>query len=414
MRLRSVRLLRYGVPLAALLLPAVACGLADAGNGPSTPAAAVADGPLHLATTAGLAAVDARSGAVAYEAPGAVASADGSVVARSVVRPDGSTRVVWLDPVDGRRTAVARVDEPAAIRVVAPDGRVALGPPDIPLGGIVRPVARSATALTVAAPDGIVRTYRLDGSIEPEAFSTDGDSLFVLGFTPAENPTEYQVNKLDLATGEIDGVYGQDSPDERQERMGGTARTQVWDAEGGVVYTLYSQEVDGRPTSFIHVLDLDEGWAFCLDLPRAIGWSSPAALAVSPDGSRLWASDAVGHGAVVDTEALAVLDAGRFPSPGPYGLSAISDGDRLYLGSGARITVLDGDDLSRVARWRTTRPIIALRLHPADERLVAVTDGQLTTFPLRSPERDPAGRDLPFTQPIVVTDPTLVDAECAC
>ena len=45
---------------------------------------------------------------------------------------------------------------------------------------------------------------------------------------------------------------------------------------------------------------------------------------------------------------------------------------------------------------------------------MAVTDGQLTTFPLRSPERDPAGRDLPFSQPIVVTDPALTNAECAC
>lgn len=413
MRQRPFPLLGTLLPLAALLLLAAACGEADAGDRAAAPAV-VPDGPLHLPTVDGLAAVDARSGAVAYEAPGAVASADGLVVARAVVRPDRTTRVLWLDPTDGHRTASARIDEPAAIRVVAPDGRVALGPPDIPLGGLVRPVARSATALTVAAPDGTVRTYRLDGSIEPEAFSTDGASLFVLGFTPAENPTEYQVNKLDLATGEIDGVYGQDSPDERQERMGGTARTQAWDPEGDVVYTLYSQEVDGRPTSFIHVLDLDEGWAFCLDLPQAIGWSAPAALAVSPDGGRLWVTDAAGHGAVVDTGALEVLDAGRFRSPGPYGLAAVSDGERLYLGSGDRVTVLNGDDLSRLARWRTTRTIITLRLHLADERLVAVTDGQLTTFPLRSPERDPAGRDLPFSQPIVVTDPALTNAECAC
>ena len=409
-----VRLRRSSVILGTLLLLAAACALADADGGESSAPAAVADGPLHLTTVNGLAAVDARSGAVVFEAAGAVASADGSAVARASIRRDGTTRIVWLDPVDGRRTAMVRIDEPATIRVVAPDGRVALGPPDIPLGGLVRPVARAATALTVAAPDGTTRTYRLDGSIEPEAFSTDGTGLFVLGFTPAENPTEYQVNKLDLETGVIDGVYGQDSPDERQERMGGTARTQVWDPVGNVVHTLYSQEVDGRPTSFIHVLDLDEGWAFCLDLPQAIGWSAPAALALSPDGGRLWATDAAGHGAVVDTEALEVLDDGWFRSPGANGLAAVSDGERLYLASGDRIAVLDGDDFSRVARWRTTRTIITLRLHPADERLVAVTDGQLTTFPLRSRERGPAGRDLPFTEPIVVTGPALPTAECAC
>ncbi|MET0147644.1 MAG: hypothetical protein ABW310_00705, partial [Acidimicrobiales bacterium] len=68
----------------------------------------------------------------------------------------------------------------------------------------------------------------------------------------------------------------------------------------------------------------------------------------------------------------------------------------------------------QLARWRTTRPIIGLRRDDLDERLVAVTDGQLTTFPLDAPERDPAGRDLPYTSPLVVIDPTLPTAECAC
>lgn len=399
-----------GVPLLVL----AACGDADPTGAPAAAATIPAGGPLLLPTATGLASVEAASGTVAFEAPGAKASPDGSVVVRGVIRADGSTRLTWLDPVDGRPIARVRLDEPASLRVVAADGRVAVGPPDVPVTGLIYPVARAQSPVSVVAPDGTVHTYPLPGSVEPEAFSTDGSGLFVLSYTPAGNPTEYQVNRLDLESGEIGGVYGQDSADERQERMGGTARTQVWAPDGSTVYTLYTQEVDGRATSFIHVLNLDEGWAFCLDLPEPLGWDTPAALAVAPGGGRLWVTEAAGHGAVVDTDTLEVVATGDFPSPGAYGLAAVADGDRVFVGSESEIAVLDGTDLHQLARWRTTRPIIGLRRDDLDERLVAVTDGQLTTFPLDAPERDPAGRDLPYTSPLVVIDPTLPTAECAC
>ncbi len=394
-----------------MILAAAGCGPAEPGGGR---AAAVDERPLLLATPDGLAGVDARAGEVAFTSPGAAASPDGSVVARSVVRQDGDTRVLWLDPVDGHRTARVRIDGPASIRVVAPDGRVALGPPDVPAGTLAYPVPRRETALSVAETDGTVRTYRLEGNIEPEAFSTDGASVFVLRYTPAEDPTHYQVNRLDLDTGVISGVFGEDSRDERQERMGGTARTQAWAPDGSVIYTLYTRGTASGATSFIHVLDLDEGWAFCLDLPEPLGWAAPAAVTTSPDGRRLWATEASGRGAVIDTEALEVLTTGRFGPMGANGLAAVSDGRQLFLGSGDRIRVLDGDDFTPRAQWQTPRTIISLHVNATDRRLVAVTDGQLTTFPLQAPERRPAGRDLPYTRPIVVTGPALPAAECAC
>jgi hypothetical protein len=46
------------------------------------------------------------------------------------------------------------------------------------------------------------------------------------------------------------------------------------------------------------------------------------------------------------------------------------------------------------------------------ERLVAVTDGQLTTFPLGG--TNAAGLDLPYTDPISVVAPTVPYFECAC
>jgi hypothetical protein len=369
---------------------------------------------MHLLTTDGLAAVDPDTGQVDYQQPGAVSSPDGSVVARAVNQFDGETRLSWLDPVSGDRLRTVRFAGAASIRVVAPDGRVALGPAVPQPGVLSAPVPRARTRVTVATADGELRRYGLEGNIEPEAFSTDGSSLFVLQYTPALNPVEYQVRRLDLGTGELGTVAGPDGPDGGQERMAATARTQAWAPNGEVVYTLYSTySASGAATSFVHVLNVAEGWAYCLGLDQPVGSITTSAMTVSPDNSRLWVTDATGFGAVVDTDDLAVLRMGSFPiEGGDASLAAASDGDHLFVGTGTDIAVLDGADLSEVDVWRTTRSILDLRVPAGRERLVAVTDGQLTTFPLGG--TDAAGLDLPYTDPIAVVAPTVPYFECAC
>jgi hypothetical protein len=404
---------RRRLALALLLLVASAC--AD-GAASEVRVAAPEPGPLHLTTADGLAAVDPDTGQVDFQQPGAVSSPDGSVVARAITMSDGGrrdTRISWLDSATGDLLHTTRMAGSASIRVVAPDGRVALGPADVPAGPLPYPVPRSVTRLVVAdGEEGGLRTYHVEGNVEPEAFSADGSGLFVLSYSPPLNPTQYQVDRLDLDTGELGGVYGPDG-DQRQERMAATARTQAWAPDGEVVYTLYTTySAAGAPTSFVHVLNVAEGWAYCLGLPEPVGSDSAAAITVSPDSSRLWTADATGRAAVVDTDDLAVLRSGSYESAGYYGLSATSDGERLYLGSDDRITVLDGSTLQPETTWETSRMIIALRLPEGSDRLVAVTDGQLTTFALD--EARAVGRDLPFTDQLAVVDPSVPQAECAC
>ena len=75
-----------------------------------------------------------------------------------------------------------------------------------------------------------------------------------------------------------------------------------------------SSSGSGRPGvhvhAFVHVLSLAEGWAFCLDLPLPFGVcpSEAHALAVSPDGRRLYVADlASGSVAAADTSRLQVI-----------------------------------------------------------------------------------------------------------
>ncbi len=407
---------RLLAPILLLLLAAACGGEPTSSTSPEAAAAPVVPGPLHLRTADGLAAVDPETGQVDFQQPGAMSSPDGAVVARAQSRPDGTTRLSWVDPETGARLRTADVEGAASVRVVAPDGRVALGPAVHVPAEVIGPDSRSRTRLTVADADGTLHTFGLAGNIEPEAFSTDGASLFVLDYTPALAPTQYQVRRLDLATGELGTVAGPDGPDGGQERMAATARTQTWSPDGKVVYTLYSTHSDtGAPVSFVHVLNVEEGWAYCLGLDQPIGSITTAALTVSPDSSRLWVTDATGIGAVIDTDDLAVLRMQTFTPPGDYGLAAASDGERLFVGSGNVIQVLDGADLTPIDTWRTTRSIVDLRLAPGRDRLVAVTDGQLTTFPLAGADTATiAGLDLPFTDPVAVIMPTVPYIECAC
>jgi hypothetical protein len=398
--------------LVLLLLTAAAVGC----GGRDDRAAQTEEGvpaPLQLTTVDGLASVDPDTGRVGFEQIGAVGSFDGQHIARATHRPDGTTRVASLDPFTGQPVSSVAVPGQLGVRVVAADGRVALGPADVDPGPLPAPAPRTETPIAVTDPaTGEQRTYRLDGNIEPEAFSTDGRSLFVIRYVPPTAPTEYQVSRLDLETGELGGVYGRDSTDERQEQMGGTARTQVWAPDGSRLYTLYTTYEGSSPTSFIHVLSLDEGWAFCLGLPEPIGWAGEASLAVSPDGRTVYATDTTGVIAAADTESLTVdRTAALTPAEGAV-ISAAMDGERLFVGSGTEIVVLDPDQLTPTDRWTVNREIMHLRVDDRRDELVAISARQLMTFALD--ESDPEGVRLRYTDPVPVAGTGTPALQCAC
>jgi hypothetical protein len=294
----------------------------------------------------------------------AVTSADGRI-AGALGRDDGGRpALVRLDPATGE------LGEPLPLaagwfpRVVAADGgfcaltRNPAGP---------RPVARARTSVLVASGAG-QREYDLSGVVEPDAFTRDATGLFVLEWLPAGAPDHYRVRRLELSTGELHPLLTREKspvPAGAEEEMRGDGRQAVLSPDRQVLYTLYTHQpghrhtrdlISGRPGgahAFVHVLELAQGWAYCLDLPEPFG-AGPAdghAVAVSADGQRLAVADTT-SGAVVlaDTTALAIDVRGTVAAGSGTASLAFAPDRRLLLGAGKSVTVL-APDAKVLARW---------------------------------------------------------------
>ncbi len=249
---------------------------------------------------------------------------------------------------------------------------------------------------------------RFDGLVEPEAFATDGGELFAIDHGIAAAPGSYRVRPIDLETGRLETIVGPTKLP-LDEEMNGRGRRQVWSSDGTRLYTLYIRQTHhhhDEPTSgspdqtpnhshpepgtdgFVHVLDLDEEWAFCLDLPPAFGGGDldRTALAVSPAGGELAVLDLeAGAMALASTEQLLVTDVVPLP-PGLEPDERIHLGlfpTHLAVGWGDRVRWLDRPSLQTAAEVELPGPLLGFSSF--DSTLLAwqrdATDGpaQLTT-----------------------------------
>jgi YVTN family beta-propeller protein len=381
-------------PLLAVLIMFVVGGCAP-GEGGSGPAGARED-LLFLRTPRGLALVKARPNAVAIHFSDAMPSTDWSSVVQAL--PDGKrTRIEAFDTASGDELWSRPVPGSLEVRAVAEDGRLAV------LAGArtggTYPAGRSTTRFVIVPSGGEARTITLDGNFEPEAFSTDGGSLFVIEYIPPRAPTAYRVRRLDLRTGEVDGVYTVDA--ELQTAMRGTARVQTASRDGRRLYTLYSlREGDGDLHSFVHVLSLDEQWAHCVDLPshfRARDERS-VAMSVSPDGRRLYVADvSKDQLAEIDTRALTVtrtVDVSLGPWRGAAYAARGADG-MLYVGSGKGLHSIDAASLAPGRSWDLEARIMGIQVgndgrrlyvgHP--DRIAVIDTGSGRSLEALRPER---------------------------
>jgi hypothetical protein len=241
---------------------------------------------LILGSGRGLTAIDSSTGSILSATPGTPAVRDWSKV--FTARHEGGMTLLQTMAVDtGQASFIAKLQGDLAIRVVSPDGvEVALMSP-LPKGLTPwTPQPRSRTTIVVADPTGqtAARRFRLEGNFEPEAFSTDGEGLFMISYLPPTSPAAYQVVRLNLADGKVTPVFGrQKSP---VETMAGTRLMQVASPDGTRLYTLYtnqppsyakgydaSQAGARRPVAFVHTLATDDGWAICVGLPKTL-WAA--------------------------------------------------------------------------------------------------------------------------------------------
>jgi hypothetical protein len=328
---------------------------------------------VFVGTATELIAVDARSGAIRFRAPGAVASPDWSRLWRATVDHTG-TSITAVDIDTGVAEASVAVPGIALdVRVVSSDGRqAALAPAGTVIHWPQIAAPRPTTTLAIATMAGAeapltVDRFELAGNYEPEAFFADG-SLAVVEFVPPDAPMAYSIRRFDPSSGTV-----VDIPSDEDEAMAGKARTHAYSPDGTRLYTFYTVgEGSSQPHSFIHVLDLEDPSAHCVDLPAPFGSSGASdavGLALSADGESLFVADPLaGAVAEIDTATLTVGrtgDIGVHEYLGPVS-TAMSAGT-VYLGSGNTVTAIDTSTLQAAGSWTILGAISALGAAPEED-----------------------------------------------
>ena len=295
----------------ALLLASCGSGVASSSDD-STPAVAASETASTTAVTSTIEGItDAEA---AFPARLALTTKDGHVVTFSphhdpvvtpgVMAPRGKV-VVSADSIAGRTLVEwhhLRTDEISASVQLDGEFRPTAVAQD---GKLVALVGSSGTTTTVvlATPSkGELRRWQFDSVLVPEAFANvfqeGGDGLpmgvFVIEYL-AEHT--YRVRVIDTASGQLGLPLNlRDKSQTVDEVMTAVSRTAVFEPNNQLLFTLYQDATeDGENVgSFIHTLGLFNG-VWCLDVPKALGLADhPGALAVTPNGSRLFAASSTG------------------------------------------------------------------------------------------------------------------------
>jgi hypothetical protein len=423
-----------GLALTAALLAACTTAADEDAGRPGDPVERPGDVPVLLATTdTGDAAIDGASGALVAGGPGTVATPDGETMFRATKVGRG-TVVTTLDARSGRTVASTPLRGDLELAIASVTGRaVALvePAPGAPAGSLPGlPVPRAWTPIVVADPSGATppARFRLEGNYEPEAFSLDDDRLFVIQYLPAEAPAVYRVTVLDLATGDVRPVTGRFKTP--PERMPGVRLGQVYDPVTAQMYTLYSNQPgayaegyehaggashDWPEETFVHVLNLRKGWAYCAGVPEAM-WGGSAreqSLVPSPDGRSLYIVDA-GEGmvAVMDTRSLEIVRSGHVDLGGEASdlrtsLAVSLDGGTLFVAAGpapGTVSAIDTADLTTLDAWPSPLPASGIGLSLDGTGLYVAGGGRIALLDLGTGESRTTV-PTPVLEPIVSLDP---------
>jgi hypothetical protein len=357
-----------GVGAAALAACTRAAGSATgsatgSGNGSRDGDGAVTD-LLFVTTAKGLAVIRTDNGEATLAAGAALTTPDWRRVIAAT--PEGKgTRFVSQEPQTGRIISGAVLRDRLEPRVVSPDGRlVALATPGTAGSSTYRPAGRERTTIVVADSGGERVRLELPGNLEPEALPNEGNLLYVLDYLPPAKPDRYRVRAIDLDAKRLQPLLTKDKvpvPAGAEEEMRGEGRQAVYDASRKILFTLYTHQPDHEHTrnllnsgargdaphvhAFVHSLNLQQGWAYCIDLPSPFGERSAAghAIAIQPDFGLLYVVDA-GSGTVarISPDSLTVLGVTPLGQRGMAGDAAAraGNGGELVVGAGTRVVSL--------------------------------------------------------------------------
>ncbi|MEU5943345.1 hypothetical protein ABZ807_30230 [Micromonospora sp. NPDC047548] len=331
--------------------------------------------------------------------PRSVATADGLAIYATA--PEGPDTAFWrIDTATGRTSTRVKLPGRWVPQAVSASGTtVALTANEVNVTA-GRPDGRDVTPVLIADVTGVRHRLELRGNFVPETFTEDLAGLFVLEWLPATAPDHYRVRVVDLATkapGPLSTRAKAPIPPGAEEEMRGDGRQAVLAPDRTTLYTLYTHQPDhqhtrdlvsGRPGNvhaFVHTLNLTERWAYCIDLPHPFGEASASghAMAISPDGGRLFVADVTsGSVAEISTEELTVrrtatLAKGVLAGAPPAGGTghAAADRERLFIGAGTMVRTVNLARPSLATEWPVREPVTGLVLSPDGKRLyVGQTD----------------------------------------
>ena len=280
---------------------------------------------------------------------------------------DGSSTVVQVTTPEGG-DAPARISVPGAWRLptigvdkvasgLSGDGSTLVLEEAVNVA-LAGPTSRTRFAVVSTLGSKDPRIITLDGAFAFDALSPSGKWLYLLEYAPGGDGTQYQVRRLEVATGRLqDGAI----VDKRNldEQMNGYALTQEF-GRAGWVFTLYR----GADGAFVHALDTAEGIAFCIDLPGTEADDPATAgswgLVADPSGERLYVADSARRTiSAIDLGDFSIRRSGRLASvPGVRlaklesaqpagGRAALSvDGTTLYVADTTGVAVVSTADLA--------------------------------------------------------------------
>jgi hypothetical protein len=316
--------------------------------------------------------LDSGTGTVVRELPLGTPASDWSRY--YIVTPlTGSGQLKAIDPASGRTIAQTTIAAGYSLPNIAFQGPTAGLSPNgqwLALTSQVRAAGVVTTNFLVGSSSltESFKTIHVTGDFVFDALSNDGKSLYLI--QKMGDPNHYQVRLYDVSSGSLALLPIVDKRD-ANEPMNGIRGDSVADPAGNYVYTVYARQAG----PFIHALPLGQPFAFCVDLPSKdphnLELQFHWALAMSPDGSSLYAANApLGMVAVmtagqppkiVRTATVALSHTGDLlaglvtnadaKGPRTGGAALSSDGRTLYSFADKGVVAIDTTTLKVRARY---------------------------------------------------------------